>query len=71
MIKCNVYYITSQKRLVISFETKNEPDYVRLLTSQGHDKTLVYDSCKTYCCGFIQATNLKIPIVNDITEFAF
>jgi hypothetical protein len=69
MYKFYVYYIISEKRLVILNEEKKDKDYHLFLKNNGDSRDELITNCNVFCIGFILGANRDVKPINKLEEF--
>jgi len=71
MYEYYIYLIMSENRLIICDHQIINSDYYMLMNNNGNNNTLLYDTCKIFCLGYIYGTynELNKPVVNKPIEF--
>lgn len=64
-----IYLIISQKRLVIADHEIIDEDYKELLNTNGPDLSIINNSCKIFCFGYILGSR-NGGVVNTLKEFS-
>jgi len=65
-----VYYIISEKRLIIMQKPVKDTNFYELMNSSGDNAAALLSCSKLFCIGFLKGTNEKLEIINKAEEFS-